>query len=260
MRIKKGTPGKGDEPRAEQFTNWKVLPSTKTQDAWCAGDPYWCVAHRHTDAEPGTKVCLQWATDGELKCPRCRPKSKREWVAYVPLYRDLDNKAMFCVCHETVKDLLDNLFFGVAVYVGRVEKDASIFVKRSVVEKRYTSSMPTRQKACDLSETLLNLWAYPHYEDWIAAKEAAAKEAANGPKVPKLKPLRSDGHPFGPMTRAAADRYVTDNSSSTNDVFEPPPPEVEVSDNQPAGSVDVDDALNGALRRARNKPSANGTH
>ncbi len=240
MRIKKGTPGKGDSQRAEQFSNAKTPASAKTWDAWCAGEPYWCLAHEHTDAEPGTKACVNWLTDGELKCPRCRLKSKpRTWVSYVPLYRDLDNKAVFVICHETVRDLLDQLFFGVAVYVGRVEAKASIFVKRSVNEKRYTSSMPTRQVACDLTDTLLNIWKWPQYEEWLTNKEEHDK-LRGVPKVPKLAPLRSDGKPFSPVHRAAAERY----SSSNNDE---------------ASSGDIEDAQKEILARAKHAAS-NGKH
>lgn len=253
MRIKKGTPGKGDQPRAEQFSNVKVPPSTKTWDAWCAGDPYWCVAHEHTDAEPGTKICLQWATDGAVKCPRCRPKGKpRSWVAYVPLYRDLDNKAVMVICHETVRDLLDNLFFGVAVMVGRIEKSASIFVKRSVIEKRYTSSMPTRQAACDLSDTLLNIWGYPQYVEWIEEQERREKSESNARKVPRLKPLRSDGHPFSPAYVAAANRYGSNDHEQLGHAEQLPAA-------TEGGSGDVDDALRAAITRAK-RPSKNGHH
>lgn len=201
MRLKKDTPGGGGGSRAESFSNVKVPPSLKTWTAYCAGEPYWCRAHEHTDKAPGTKVCLHWVTDGALHCPRCKPYFKLSRIAYVPLYREMDNKAVFVICHETVEDMLNELSFGVEVMVGRVEACASIFVKRSAGNSRYKSTMPTRQEECDLTKSLLSVWKYPQLDEWFLAQERAA------PKLQAGTAVKPNGQAFKPEYQAAAKRY-----------------------------------------------------
>lgn len=207
MSWKKATPGRGGKPRAEHFTYTPTAHGTKNCWAgWMAGDVYWCEVHEHKPHAPGTKVCLDWFTDGELVCPRCRPAVIPTVVAYVPIYREQDHKACVVICHETAADMLKGLRFGVRVLVGRVDEGASVFVRRTDDQSPFVSSIETRKSPCDLSTSLLTMWGYPQLQQWIANAIRKRKTEANEGKDPGT---MSNGQPFGPLYRAAAARYTS---------------------------------------------------
>lgn len=206
MKPKKATPGKGGYVRTQQFSNTKVRAGLKHWYAWCAGEPEWYECHEHTDKQPGTKICLQWATDGELECPRCRPFVTTSTIAYVPLYREEDHKECLVICHETVADLLAGLEYGVPVIVGRVSADASIFVKRTESTAKFTSALPERQRACDLTPTLLNLWGYESYGRWLMNIGKYTNRAPLDPTAPT--PTTANGKPVKPEYAAAMKRWA----------------------------------------------------
>ena len=142
MSRKKASPGKGRGATPDQFSYTKTPVSLKCWYAWCAGEPEWYEVHEHTERERGTKVCLEWATDGEVPCPRCRPYKTPTTCAYVPLYREMDMKSCLVICHDSVADLLEGLEFGSPVMVGRVSEDASVFVRKTDGMSRFSSALP----------------------------------------------------------------------------------------------------------------------
>lgn len=190
MKPKKATPGKGRTDHVPQFTNVKVKPGLSGAfTAWIAGEPYWCEAHRHTDEDPGTKICLHWATDGELHCPRCRKYPKTEQVCYVPFYREEDGFRGFVICHETVHELIAPLVYGNYVRVARVTWDSSIYVQKLEGQIRFATSDESRKRPCDLTPTLLNVWGYPEYDRWLLASSGkTASPAAEVTPAATMKP------------------------------------------------------------------------
>lgn len=198
MSLKKGTPGKGGQGRADSFSYTKVPSGLKsTFGAFMAGDPYWCLAHEHTKATPGTKPCLDWMTDGALRCPRCRPHTMPTWVGYVPLYREADHAPILVIVHEAAMDLLTGVTYPAHVLVGRVEDNASVFVKRSDTRLSFRTDNEQRKRPRDVTGDLLNMWRVPELERWLM--EQRREEPA-----PVLK---SNGQPFDAMHEAAAKKY-----------------------------------------------------
>ncbi len=183
MRQKKATPGKGKGHVPDQFSYTPTPVSLKAWYAWCAGEPEWYEVHEHTDTQRGTKLCLDWATDGALQCPRCRPFVKTTTCAYVPLYRELDAKSCVVICHNSVAELLEGLTYKTPVMVGRVSADASVFVRKTDGMERFASTHPDRQAPCNLLPSLLSMWAYPQYEQWLLTRHREAPPAPPAPVV-----------------------------------------------------------------------------
>lgn len=198
MSLKKGTPGKGGNGRVDSFSYTPVHHGLKNAfGAWMAGDPYWCLAHEHTKATPGTKPCLQWLTDGCIPCPRCRPQVCPVWVGYVPLYREADHKPVLVIVHESAMDLLTGLAYPAHVLVGRVDENSSVFVKRSDNAVSLKTDNEQRKRPRDITGDLLTMWNIPALEQWVMEQRRGEKGVA----------LKSDGTKFSPMTSAAAEKY-----------------------------------------------------
>lgn len=238
MQFRKGTPGEGREQTAEQFAYTEVPAGLKAQwSGWVAGEPYWCKAHEHKPpGVVGTKVCVEWFSFGSLICPRCKPAVLPSDICYVPVYRETDHKACLVICHETVADLLAGLDYGTRVIIGRVERGASVFVRRAETQVPFVTSQKQRQAPCDLRLTLLTIWGYPQLTMWLKTTgrttEPECKEA-------KPEPVKSDGKGFDPFHRNAAIRYGS---------------------GEPELSLEAThDAAREVLRKAQ-KASANGKH
>jgi hypothetical protein len=188
---KKASSREGTERRAEQFIYTPTpVGVSKAWTAHCAGEPYWCMCHEHTRAQPGTKVCVAWYTDGALICPRCRPAVVPSRIGYVPVWREIDHRPCLVIVHESVEDLLSGVGFGVRVLIGCVERGASVFVRPVSEQTRWVSEHPLRQRACDLTLSLYTIWAYPALATWDAEGDATT---ASPPKVNALTvPTESD--------------------------------------------------------------------
>lgn len=234
MSLKKGTPGTGGQGRADSFSYTRVGAGLKsTFGAFLAGEPYWCLAHEHTAALPGTKPCLQWMTDGALSCPRCRPHTCPTWVGYVPLYREADHAPILVIVHEAAMDLLSGLSYPAHVLVGRVEDNASVFVKRSDSRLSFRTDNEQRKRPRDVTCDLLNMWKLPQLETWLMEQRRCEPKQA----------LKSDGRPFDAMHAAAAQKYHTDG------------------DGPKKGDADYDAVMERLKNNAEAlKPSTNGEH
>lgn len=200
MPPKRATPGQGAERRYEQFSYTKTGPGLKNQwPCWCSCEPYWCKVHEHTEKTPGTKVCVDWFTDGALICPRCRPAHEPTTIAYVAVWRAEDLKPCMVICHESVSDMLMLLKFGVEATVGCTDRNSSVWVRATGIQSKWVSALPYRQKAIDIMVSLLTMWGYPALTSWYAND---AKSRGSGAGVA----VKPDGTPFDPMHQAAARR------------------------------------------------------
>jgi len=171
VSLKKGTPGNGGQVRADSFSYTSVAPGLKGWfTAWLAGPIYWCQVHEHTKKTPGTKPCLEWMTDNELRCPRCRPQFVPTWVGYVPLYREQDHKPVIVIVHESVMDLLAGLSYPDGVIVGRVDENSSVFVRRCDTAAMFKTDNAARRRPVDVTRDLLTMWRIPELDRWVLEK------------------------------------------------------------------------------------------
>jgi hypothetical protein len=238
MPPKKGTPGKGACQRPDSFSYCPVAHGLKaTFSAWLAGEPYWAEeAHEHTKDDPGTKPCLHWLTDGELKCPRCRRARPVKCIGWVPLYREIDSRPVVVIVHESASDLLAGLRHPATVLVGRIGPKDSVFVRRADTQVTFKSEKQTRMSPIDITNDLLMMWNMPEYNEWLRGQRVTAlTQHVKQTEEPK----RSDGKPFDPFHRNAAVRYSTPDVHAVGEL--------------------ADDAVKAAVART-SKPSKNGHH
>lgn len=200
MPLKKGTPGKGGQGRVDSFSYTPVYAGLKgTWSGWLAGDPYWALAHEHTELTPGTKPCMDWMTDGAVRCKRCRPNARTTWIGWVPIYRESDGEACLVIVHESAMDLLHGLKYPQCVLVGRTEDISSVFVKKSERPVAFLTQQEQRKKARDITGDLVSMWQMPELEQWLF--EQRSKPAPVETREVEEKP--------GAMTGKAAELYGT---------------------------------------------------
>jgi len=180
--LRKGTPGEGWQGAADSFSYTPVPAGTKGGfSAWLAGDVYWALAHEHTDRTPGTKPCLDWLTEGALRCPRCNSKKLPVWIGWVPLYREQDHKPVVVVIHENAQDLVRELHYPDYVIVGRVDDKAGVFVRKSDNPLSFKTANQNRKAPIDITRDLLQMWRMPQLEEWLdksAKQQRREQEAA----------------------------------------------------------------------------------
>jgi hypothetical protein len=238
MRWKKASPGGEEKPRVEQFSYTRTQPGLKgVWYAWAAHEPHWFECHEHKDTgkkeDWGTKVCLDWFTDGALACPRCKPGAKIAKCAYCPVWAEADTAPCMVIVHDRTADLMGGIEFGRYVMISCVDRKRGVTIQCAAEQRRFRSDLPYRQCACDIGVSLLTLWAYPQLATWLKTPEAPKQERKTEQPV-KKKP--GTGHPM----YAAAHRKV---DAAVN------------------GTSTTDDALDRLLRRATaNPPSTNGEH
>jgi len=168
VSLRKGTPGKGKGTRADSFSYTSVTHGLRnTFSAFLAGPVYWAEAHEHTKTQPGTKPCLDWITDGALRCPRCRPMVLTTWVGWVPLYREVDHKCIIVIVHESAMDLLEGLSYPMCVSVGRVDEKSSVFVRRSDNPVTFKTENEARKRPVDVTRDLLCMWRIAELDRWL---------------------------------------------------------------------------------------------
>lgn len=174
-RLKKGTPGKGGQARVESFSYTPV--QVGLGKAWfgtLAGEVYWCLAHEHTEQDHGTKPCLNWLTDGALRCRRCSRVKPPAWIGYVPIYRELDGRPVVVIVHECAADLLDGLRYPQTVFVGRVDATAGVFVRAAKDQVTFKTEIESRKRPIDVTPQLLAMWKLPDLETWLSSRGRVA--------------------------------------------------------------------------------------
>lgn len=181
-RLKKGTPGKGEESPRDSFSHVPVGSGMKNVwTGWLAGEPYWAQAHEHKPpATLGTKPCLTWLTDGALVCPRCKPRVRPTWIGWVPIYREVDHEPCIVIVHETVMDLLSELTYGTRVMVGRSAETSSVYVRRAESQSpRFKSDHEQRQGPRDITPDLLMMWGIPTLDQWLRCGAGTSDNAVS---------------------------------------------------------------------------------
>jgi hypothetical protein len=153
-------------------------------NAWMAGEPYWAEeAHEHTDADPGTKPCLNWLTDGAVKCVRCRRGRPVTCIGWVPLYRELDGKPIIVIVHEHVADLLKGIVHPQYVLVGRVDNKSSVFIKKSESNLVMRTDKDSRKRRIDVVPDLLTMWGLPELNEWLRGQQPGQVQEEEPPPV-----------------------------------------------------------------------------
>jgi hypothetical protein len=166
--LKRGTPGEGWQGGTDSFSYTSVQTGTKGGfSAWLAGDVYWALAHEHTERQPGTKPCLDWLTDGMVRCARCRGPKLPTWVGWVPLYREQDHAPVLVVIHQNAQDLVRDLKYPDHVIVGRVADKSGVFVRKSDSAVSFKTENATRKQAVDITGNLIAMWRIPELEAWL---------------------------------------------------------------------------------------------
>lgn len=174
--LRKGTPGEGWSTATDSFSYTPVQHGTKgTFTAWMAGDVYWAISHEHTDRTPGTKACLDWLTEGTLKCPRCREVKQPDWIGWVPLYREQDHQPIFVIIHKNALDLVRGLKYPDHVIVGRVADKSGVFVRKSETAVPFRTDNANRKVPVDITRDLVPIWKYPQLEDWLNRQHKAKR-------------------------------------------------------------------------------------
>lgn len=200
MALPTKPPGGGGQTPRVHFTYVGTAKGARW-NAWCAGPCHWFDCH----TKGRTKPCLAAISGGALDCPRCTPLDPIDEIGYQPLYREIDARPVMVIVHEHSREQVDSLALHNRVLVGR-EEEASAAVWITHALKRtplYTSSLPYLMRPADLTETLLRVWNLPVLTEWYRKN---VPQTAPAPTV-KVKPKKSDGKPFGPMTEKAAEKY-----------------------------------------------------
>ena len=188
MSLPQIPPRRGDSPRHVYFT-YVGCDRGYTFEAWIAGPPMWFAMHPSTKSKP----CLEEMTGNHLKCPFCAAGKLAMVKGYVPLYRSADAKPVMVVIDEAVRDEVDRIELFARVKVGREKsRGSTVWVKRLLVqEPKWQSTLPERQRAADLTFTLLRMWQIPELFDWYRNNQALAEDLPPVQKPVTGKPVES---------------------------------------------------------------------
>lgn len=164
-----------------------------TWHGWIAGPPqwYWChTMHR-------TKPCLKELTDGQVECALCGQARAPQNVGYLGVYREVDAKPVLVVLHDEQMERADQLRLHERVLIGREDNAADgVWVSPALKpQPAYHTTLKERMVACDLTNTLLKLWALPELTAWYRKGEQPAASKKYVPKPGQYK------HPKGTPDR-----------------------------------------------------------
>lgn len=238
MELRKATPGEGGEAAREQFTYFNTQAGLKNAwTGWLASDPYWFIGHEHKKFDPGTQPCLVWMTEGELPCVRCAKGRARKKMCYLHIYRELDGKPLLIVVQESALEVMGDVAYRSHVLVGRLDDQASAFVKPTETQVPFRTTLESRKRPIDNAVSLLAIWKLPELELWCK------RPRRKGPKV------TAEPVPDGNWRLS-----VTPPTTTTEALA------IDAEKKAPAvNAAGTDDALQRALRRAK-EAEQNGKH
>ncbi len=160
-------PREGGRDRTIWF---RYCPTAKegTWHGWIAGPAQWFKVHQ----KGKTKPCLTNMTRGAVRCQRCVDGATIDRVAYVPLYRCVDAKAVCVIVHEDAEEMLEKLTLHMRVIVGR-EAGATdgVWITEAPKQVRYETTLPERTRAADITESCLRMWSIPELDKWYRESE-----------------------------------------------------------------------------------------
>lgn len=179
MKPKKATPEEGARTDREHFVQFTPkIGLAGSVSGRCACEPWWGICHDYHDDHGPTKVCLDWFTDGAIHCARCRRQPATERIAYCLWWRDEDGAPLLTICRNTVSHLLEGLKYGTGVYVAKMDKFSSCYMKASGTTTRFDTTHPLRQKEVEILSTLLQVWQLPELDKWCKEQDHAERYQA----------------------------------------------------------------------------------
>ena len=223
MSLPQIPPRRGDNPRHVYFT-YVGCDRGYTFEAWTAGPTMWFAMHPSTKSKP----CLEEMTSGKLACPFCRAGKLAMVKGYVPLYRSADAKPVMVVVDEAVRDKVDRIDTFTRVKVGREKsRGSTVWVTPLILqEPHWQSTLPERQRAADLTFTLLRMWQIPELQDWYNKQPRLHSDTAVS--LPTGTAVTDKGEPYTSMLQAAAKRAgavvkppeaAVDNAETTRELL-----------------------------------------
>lgn len=235
MALKQAGPGEGPSRGRAYFRYVGTVPGRK----WCAyiaGPCQWYVCHTKGKSKP----CLEWMTDGALPCKLCASTARPMVIGYQPLYRQVDSAPVMVIVYEDVRHVVDALRLHERVEIERQgqQGDAVSVTRLLTQEPRFQTTLPERRERADITDVLLALWSLPDLTHWYRCRRPASDNAVSLATDPGV---TSTGEPFGPMTKAAAEKYGSDD------------------DGPMSGALD-DVIRNRLALAAGKKPATNGKH
>lgn len=237
MRMPKAAPGEGPKKTGDKFVHWKGIAGGQRHFAYIAGPCHWVIGH---PSDLGSKPCLTWATKSALPCRFCFAGKCPCEFGYLPVYRAQDYKPMFVIVYSEEREWVEQCKLHKRVQIGReYEAGARLWVRLATnQEPEFQTTLPYRKCAQELEDSLLAVWGMP---ELVAFLKCGTSD--NALSLAKPEPLTSTGEKFGPMTKAAAQKYA------------PPDDDQRLV----GGSVDaIQQRL--AMNSETLKPSSNGHH
>lgn len=167
MTLRKAAPEEGGEQAREQFAYLNTPAGLKhAWTGWLACDPYWFIGHEHKKHTPGTQPCLNWITSGAVRCVRCGKGAEKKKMCYCHIYREFDGKPLLVIVQEAVKEVMKGLAFRSHVLVGRLDDQASSFVKPTDTNLPFRPENERRKNPIDTAVSLLGIWKIPELTEW----------------------------------------------------------------------------------------------
>lgn len=181
MILPQAAPGEGGKKDHEHFSHWSIGGGER-HHAYVAGKTQWFVAH---PSDRGTKPCLHWMTKGELPCRFCALHKMPAEIGYVPVWRQVDWRPLVVIVYETEREWIDKLQLHDRVLIGReTELGARLWVRRTLdQEPRFSTTLPRRMVAQDITRSLIVLWKLPELTAWLQLRVSSDIALSLDPRV-----------------------------------------------------------------------------
>lgn len=235
VKLPQCSPGEGRKDDHIRFDYWRGITGGQKHSGYLAGPAKWFLCH---PSDKGTKPCLHWMTKGELTCRFCGAAKMPEEGGYVPVWNAVNWAPKILFVYGDEREHVEKLELHQKLLIGREPgRGERVYVRLAMnQEPLFNTTDPRKKIARDITPSLLLMWKLPELVAWLARSNDNALSQRPAPTT-------SDGKPFGPMTKAAAERYGDQDA--------------------PAGGSD--DVFGAAVDRAKNRmsnprPSRNGKH
>jgi hypothetical protein len=207
MGLPQRPPGGGAGNRRIHFP-FICTPRAYSWEAYIAGPCHWFGCHGGGRSKP----CLHEMTDGELACEYNHDVDEPITIGYQPLWQKDNGRPGFVIVYDHLREQIDKLRLHHLVLVarGKGKSDTVAINYKGVNSPMYHSTRADFMRPAELTESLLRIWKMPELVHWYRCTHGQSDNAVSLPPkpVPKLKPLKSDGKAFGPMTAAGAEKYA----------------------------------------------------